>query len=322
MTNYLNTGNVEQNPFYEAIRSGYLYNPQIQGKMRAAAFMSGSGSNFKEIYKTQQNLETKLGKESPFEIVAVFTDTEKGYENAGRIITDVTGKVDTIPRIYLNPDKIIPRYKEADKNERNFLRGVYDREVISTLTPHNINFAILAGYMRLLSENLIQRIACVNVHPGPLNVIDPFTGKRKFTGDSAVKKQILARREYLQSTVNVAREGADTGEILMLSQISPVDLKGHTLEILASNESLFKEIIDENQSRLKEVGDLDIFPKAVTFAASGLYRFNKNWQLRLHHPQHSHVCSLQLRPENAEPVTIRDYHRDLINQLIHYSKTK
>lgn len=278
MANYLNTEDVNQNPFYEAISSGYLYNPTLQGKMKAAAFMSGSGSNFKEIYKTQKNLEEKLGQKSPFEIVGVFTDTEKGYENAGKIIRDVTGKIDTIPRIYLNPkDLILPKmYESTDKKLKEQGRLIYDKATVLALAPHNVNCGILAGYMGLLSPYIINRMLCINVHPGPLNVIDPYTGKRRFTGDSAVKKQIFAGSEYLQSTVNVAREGADTGEILMLSNKSPINLEGHTLEELRRDLNLLDEIANKNQTRLKEVGDLDIFPKAITFAAKGWYKFNPN----------------------------------------------
>lgn len=281
MVKYLNSNNFENNPFYEAVKSGYLYNPNIQGKMRAAAFMSGSGSNFKRIYQVQHKLEARLGQKSPFEIVAVFTDTEKGYENAGKIISDVTGKVDTIPRIYLSPNILLEKkfLDTTDKVLKEKGRIFYDENTVLRLREHNVNFAILAGYMRLLSKNLIQRIACINVHPGPLNVIDELTGKRKFTGDSAVKKQILAEREYLQSTVNIAREGADTGEILMLSKKSSIDLEGHTIEELKINPQLLEEIINKNQNRLKEIGDLDIFPKTVFFASKGLYRFNENGKL-------------------------------------------
>ena len=323
MTIYLNTKDVNQNPFYQTIRSGYLFNYSL-GKMRAAAFMSGSGSNFKEIYKTQKSLESKLNGKSPFEIVCVFTDTEKGYENAGKIITDITGKIVTIPRIYLNPKKVIPEQYliTQDKTLRESERLIYDEKAVSELMAHNVNCGILAGYMRLLSPYIINRMLCMNVHPGPLNIIDPFTGKRKFTGDSAVKKQILAGREYLQSTVNVAREGADTGEILMLSNRLPVDLEGHTFEKLISDSNLLEEIANKNQSKLKEVGDLNIFPKVVIFAAKSLYTFDKNWQIKLNHPRHLHHCNLQFHPEEMENWEIDDYYDDLISNLIHYNQKK
>lgn len=279
MIKYLNNSLLCKNPLHEAISSGYLYNPKIQGKMRAVVFMSGSGSNFKRIYEYQQELEDKMRGYSPFEISVVFTDTEKGYENAGKIIHNVTGKYDTIPRIFLDPKREILKMLGKNNISKEEKRRIYDKTIIQELEPNNVNFGILAGYMRLLSSELINRLVCINVHPAPLNIIDPFTGKRRFTGDNAVRDQILAGRDYLQSTVNVAREGADTGEILMLSKYSHINLEGHTIEQLSNYSNLLEEIVERNQTKLKEIGDLDIFPKTVVLAAVGTYRFNLNGKL-------------------------------------------
>lgn len=276
LENYLNTGTAQKNPFFQGLNFGSLYSPQVQGKMNAAAFMSGSGSNFEEMY----GLEKRLGNNAPYKIKVVVTDTTKGYINAGKIIQRVTGNQDTIPRIFLKPSVIIDeRFKGKDNPLKERGRTQYDMAVIEELDSHNVNFGILAGYMRLLSTDFITRLGFNNVHPSPLNVINKFTGEREFTGDNAVRDQILAGRNYLQSTVNVARAGADTGEILMISNKSNIDLGGYSLDDLRNNDDLLNKIISSNQDRLKKIGDLDIFPKSMILTALGKYKFNPNGKL-------------------------------------------
>ena len=72
---------MKDNPFHQSISDGFLHNSKY--KMRAAAFMSCSGSNFEKILEYQ----LQLGKKAPFEIAAVVADTKKGYENSKRIIS-------------------------------------------------------------------------------------------------------------------------------------------------------------------------------------------------------------------------------------------
>ena len=308
MIKYFNSHNFKKNPFFDAIKSGYFYNPCIQGKMNVAVFLSGIGSNFKRLLKYQRELKNQLGEKTPFEIGVVVSDTKNGYFNAKSIISEITGSPKSIPTILLESKKVVPKkfLSTTDKKILEEGRLIYDKITAKKLEPYKINFGILAGYKRLVSPWFIKRIACINVHPAPLNIVDPFSGERSFTGNNAVKKQILAGCKFLQSTVHIVRKGADTGEILMLSEKTPVELEGMTLKTLELNPKILKKIVDSNQKKLKLVGDFKIFPKVILLSALGKYRFDKFGKI-----------SLNLNSNSCKPEDIKySEFKNILKQLL------
>ena len=243
----------------------HLFDPEEQGKMKAAVFMSGMGSNFKRLYSVQKNLENIICEKTPFEIVAVITDNSNAYENAKKIVKDISKDEKRISYISLNFGEM-----SEEKNRENFLKK---------LDNCKVNFGFLLGFMKILPPWLIEKIPCINIHPSPLNILDPNTNKRKYVGSDAVKQQILEEEEYLQATAHFVRKKVDSGEILMLSDELKVNLDGYKLENIKKNSNLLENIVKKNQESLKEKGDHIIIPKTVLLTALGKYYLNKFGEL-------------------------------------------
>lgn len=276
---YLNTGGFEQNPLYHSVaHDSMLHNPN-EGPMRVAVGVSGSGTNLLKILEAQQ----ELGALAPYEIVAVFADTKTGYKNANKHVTSVLGAESGIKIYDSRPSELLDSSAPTLQDDPEGRRASYDMALVEQVQDREINFLALGGFMRLLSPNLTQRVFGINVHPGPLNVIDPLTGQRKYTGDDAVKDQILAGEDYLQSTVNLLRSGADTGEVILMSNRVRVERTigdaQYSREQIAKNSEVLKIVSDFNQDRLKEKGDWVIFPMALEAIANGWYVFDQRGQL-------------------------------------------
>ena len=155
------------------------------------------------------------------------------------------------------------------------VREEFDRLTVRALAPFDVSVVALGGYMSIVSAPLMNSFLGVNVHPADLG-IKRENGKPKYTGDDAVKKAILAGEKVLRSSTHIVEPEVDCGRVLIVS--SPLELKlGENFD--PSNGELVKRVAKENQDRLKEVGDWEIFPKTLLFIAQGRYQVDDNGRL-------------------------------------------
>ena len=138
---------------------------------------------------------------------------------------------------------------------------------IRALSPFNISVAAYAGYMSIATKPLIDAFLGVNVHPADLSITNT-EGTRKYVGDHAVMDAILAGEKYICSTTHIMRERVDYGEILMISKPMEVILDS---DFDKNNPDSVKKAEKSNQSRLKEAGDWEIFPKTILDISQGRY---------------------------------------------------
>jgi phosphoribosylglycinamide formyltransferase-1 len=116
-------------------------------------------------------------------------------------------------------------------------RESYDRQLIATLQEHNVDWVILAGYMRILSAAFIrtfpQRI--LNIHPSLLP---------SFPGLDAQHQAFDYGVKISGCTVHFVDEHLDHGPIVMQAQVSvdPSDT-AETLsaKILAQEHRIYSE---------------------------------------------------------------------------------
>jgi folate-dependent phosphoribosylglycinamide formyltransferase PurN len=203
---------------------------------------------------------------SPYEVVVVFTDNPAG--NAARI-ADRSG-LDCIE------EDIQAFYRSkghATKRDLS-LRPAFDERILNALTPYRVDAIVLAGYMSVVTAPLLAAFAgrIINVHPADLRILEG--GRRKYTGDYAVREAILAGEKILRATTHVVREEVDGGEVLMVSAPVEVELP-EGLEaggaVRQEDRNLWNRIADEHQERLKEVGDWRILPTTLEWLARGRY---------------------------------------------------
>ena len=155
-------------------------------KKRIALFASGSGSNVQAL------LEACHRGELQAEPVLLICDKPEA--------------------------KVVERAAEASLPAFTFQPKMYEnkiafeKEVLQKLQQHNVDFIILAGYMRLVGPTLLQAYEgkIINIHPSLLPA---------FPGLDAVGQVIEAKAEVTGVTVHYVDEGMDTGPIIAQQQV-------------------------------------------------------------------------------------------------------
>ena len=242
-----------------------LYSPRPGQPMRVAGFMSGSGTNLVKILERQESL-CRSPEGCPYEVVVVLTDNPSS--NAAQI-AESRG-------LPLAVEDILAFYRSrGHSTKKNLsLRPEFDRQVLEALSPHAVDAIVLAGYMSVVTEPLLAAFAgrIVNVHPADLRVLEG--GRRKYTGDYAVRDAILAGENVLRATTHIVRAEVDGGEILMVSAPVQVELPeglGTGEPTWPEHRDLWNRVASEHQERLKRVGDWEILPKTLEWLARGRY---------------------------------------------------
>ena len=86
-------------------------------------------------------------------------------------------------------------------------KEAYEKEILQKLKKQNVEFIVLAGYMRLIGHTLLSAFEgkIVNIHPSLLPA---------FPGKDAIGQALAARVAKSGVTVHFVDEGMDTGPII------------------------------------------------------------------------------------------------------------
>jgi phosphoribosylglycinamide formyltransferase-1 len=149
-------------------------------KVKTAIFISGTGSNLKNIIKF-----SKI-KKSPISINLIVSNTNKAK---GLSFAD---KFKIKKRIF---------------NFRNT-----DKKILSFLKKEKIKFICLAGFMKILSKDFIKKFdgKIVNIHPSLLP---------KYKGLNTHNRAIKNKDKFAGCTVHYVSETLDAGKIILQKKI-------------------------------------------------------------------------------------------------------
>ena len=258
--------------------------------------MSGNGSNAEKVLDFQKKTSARW-----LPAVIITDDPERSRT------AEIAKKYD-LPLVELSIREFYRRHGENkislfSENGRR-IRKLWTDALREKITPYNIDFGILAGFMPL--SNITGDFPCLNVHPGDLTV--ERNGQRLFVGLHAVPTELALINDFktIRSSVIIAQpytgQGGemDTGPILGISPELELDLQGFAhaqlLDIYKQrpvkktrggwNDALSK-IASANQERLKEKGDWIVFPQVVNDFAAGkfaiedgdlYYKNDKDWK--------------------------------------------
>lgn len=201
--------------------------------LNIAVFVSGGGTNLQALIDAQDRGEIKNGK-----ITFVLASNEGAYalERAKKAGIEST---------------VVSRKAYGSKAE-------YDRAVLNALEGRNIDLIVLAGFLSILGEDLINEYKnrIINIHPSliPLFCGDGFYGKRVHTAvlNSGVK--------VTGATAHFVNEITDGGAIILQKAV-PVE-QGDNEDIL--------------QYRVMRQAEWEILPKAVSLFCEGRIKINGN----------------------------------------------
>jgi len=162
--------------------------------MNIAIFASGTGSNFHAIVQDQ--------------------DLRK---NVKLLVCDQPGaKVIETAKEYNVPSFVFSSKDFIDK-------AAYEQRISEELRQKDINFIVLAGYMRIVGETLLATYEgkMINIHPSYLP---------DFPGKDAVGQAIRAKVKRTGVTIHYVDAGIDTGSIITQEKVA-ID-EGDTLQSL------------------------------------------------------------------------------------------
>jgi phosphoribosylglycinamide formyltransferase 1 len=152
-------------------------------KLKTAIFISGTGSNFKNLIKFS------LRKKSPIKVVFVVSDNPKAKGLRFAKKYKIEKKIYNFKYLKKSENKIIKEFKE-----------------------NNINLICLAGFMKILSKNFIKKFngKILNIHPSLLP---------KYKGINTHNRVIENNEKVSGCTVHIVNSKLDSGKIIMQKQV-------------------------------------------------------------------------------------------------------
>ena len=151
-------------------------------KVKTAVFISGRGSNLKNLIKFSGT------KRSPIIIDLIIANKKvEGlkYARQNRI------------------DKTVIRYENVK---------IAEKKILTLLTKKKINFICLAGFMKVLSNNFIKKFKgkIINIHPSYLP---------KYKGLNTSIRALRNNEKFSGCTVHYVSSKLDSGKIIMQKKV-------------------------------------------------------------------------------------------------------
>jgi phosphoribosylglycinamide formyltransferase-1 len=164
-------------------------------KTNIAVFISGTGTNFKNLIKYS------LKKQSKFKIKLVVSNNlnAKGLEYAKKF-----------------------KIKKKIINYKNLINS--EIHILNDLNKENIHIICLAGFMKILTVNFIKKFKgkIINIHPSLLP---------KYKGLNTHQRALDNKEKYSGCTVHFVNSKLDAGKIILQKKVKI--FKNDTSEKLA-----------------------------------------------------------------------------------------
>ena len=178
---------------------------------------------------------------------AIIDKIENGFINNAKIEVVISNKKDAyaLERAKnhgIKGECISPKDYES--------REAFNQALLESLEVYNVDLVVLAGYLVIVPENVIQKFRnrIINIHP---SLIPSFCGDG-FYG-LKVHEAVLARgNKVTGATVHFVDEGTDTGPIILQKAVYVQE--GDTPEVL--------------QKRVMEEAEWNILPEAINLIAN------------------------------------------------------
>ena len=187
---------------------------KLIGNINVGVFISGRGSNLKELIKYSKKNNTNW-----------------------KIKLVISNKKEAKGLNYAKKNKIISYVIEKKRN-------LFEKKALNYLKKNKISLLCLAGFMRILSKEFIQKykFKIINIHPSLLP---------KYKGLNTHERAIKAGDKYSGSTVHYVNAKLDSGK-----------------KILQTKVKIFKT--DNAKSLAKRVLKAEhlIYPKAVNIVCN------------------------------------------------------
>ena len=181
-------------------------------KLKTAIFISGTGSNFKNLVKF-----SKL-KNSPIEIPLVISNNS----NAKGLAFAKKYKI----------KKKVFSFKNQKKDEDH---------ILSSLKKNKISLICLAGFMRILSQNFIKKFEgkILNIHPSLLP---------KYKGLNTHERAIKNKDKFAGASIHKVTGKLDSGKVILQKKVKILktdNVKSLEKKVLKIEHEIYPKAIDK-----------------------------------------------------------------------------
>lgn len=190
----------------------------IAQPLKLGIMASGSGSNFEAIAQSIANQELN----AQMRVLVYNNPSAKAAARADRL---------GVPKVLLN-------HREYASRE------ALDQAIVTTMREHQVDWIIMAGWMRVITQALIDAFPrrILNIHP---SLLPSFPGAR------AIEQALAAGVKITGCTVHYVELEVDSGPIIMQAAVP-----------IWSDDSL------QTLHQRIQVQEHLIFPKAIALAAT------------------------------------------------------
>jgi phosphoribosylglycinamide formyltransferase-1 len=163
--------------------------------------------------------ESKLSKYSPLKLGILASGSGSNFEAIAEAINNQKLNAQIQVMIYNNPEaKVIFRAEKwgipsVFLNHREYkTREKFDSQILKTLQEYDVEWVIMAGWMRIVTKILIDAFPnqIINIHPSLLP---------SFKGINAVEQALKAGVKITGCTVHLVDVEVDNGPILMQAAV-------------------------------------------------------------------------------------------------------
>ncbi len=179
--------------------------------------------------------------QKPIKLGIMASGSGTNFEAVAQAITDGKLNAEIMVLIYNNPQAKVRSRAEKWQipvvliNHREYpQREKLDQKIVTTLKEYDVEWVIMAGWMRIVTPVLLDgfRDRVINIHPSLLP---------SFKGIRAVEQALNAKVKITGCTVHLVSLEVDSGQIIMQSAV-PI-LPNDTLETLHARIQVQEHLI-------------------------------------------------------------------------------
>lgn len=197
------------------------------------------------------SLQNKLSQK-PIKLGIMASGSGTNFEAVAQAIADEKLNAEIKVLIYNNPQALVK--SRADKwqipsvliNHREYSkREALDQEIVNTFQKYDVQWVIMAGWMRIVTQVLLDNFPdrVINIHPSLLP---------SFKGINAIEQALKAKVKITGCTVHLVNLEVDSGQIIMQAAV-PI-LPNDTVETLHARVQIQEHLI---------------LPQAISLAVNG-----------------------------------------------------
>ncbi len=165
------------------------------------------------------SVNSHIQLEQPLQLGVLASGSGTNFEAIAKAIAESKLNAEVKVLIYNNPDAKVKARAEKWQipailldHKKHKKRKALDQQIVTTLKAYNVEWVIMAGWMRIVTQVLLDGFPerVINIHPSLLP---------SFKGIRAIEQALAAKVKITGCTVHKVSLEVDSGEIIMQAAV-------------------------------------------------------------------------------------------------------